>query len=192
MPYYLSYYNDTLADRASLTFPKDGIHRLFYVHQGDAEIDGQTVSADEAVYRSGSATVTGAGGGARAYSGGNSGRRPAKCRAMSILGGKPERKPSSPLPLARRLSTFCAACSCPQPSRHGPIPPSGCGRNRNKKARGNSTSIKSSSFSRRRMVCGQAPANPHFTVAADAGRRWSRIGEDSRRRRQSNSKSSYR
>jgi hypothetical protein len=67
MTYYLSYYNDTLADGASLTFPKDAIHRLFYVHQGNAEIDGQTVSADEAVYRPGSATVTGAGGGARVF-----------------------------------------------------------------------------------------------------------------------------
>jgi hypothetical protein len=31
MTYYLSYYNDTLAAGASLTFPKDAIHRLFYV-----------------------------------------------------------------------------------------------------------------------------------------------------------------
>ena len=63
MTYYLSYYNDTLADGASLTFPNDAIHRLFYVQQGDAEIDGQTVATDEAVYRRGSATITGAGGG---------------------------------------------------------------------------------------------------------------------------------
>src|ERR1700691_5238980 len=67
MAYYLSYYNDTLAAGASLTFPDDGIHRLFYVHQGKAEIDRQTVSEDEAVYRHGSATVTGAGGGARIF-----------------------------------------------------------------------------------------------------------------------------
>ena len=29
MTYYLGYYNDTLAAGGSLTFPKDGIHRLF-------------------------------------------------------------------------------------------------------------------------------------------------------------------
>ena len=34
---------------------------------GDAEIDGQTVSTDEAVYRRGSATKTGAGGGVRVF-----------------------------------------------------------------------------------------------------------------------------
>jgi hypothetical protein len=38
-----------------------------YVHQGKAEIDRQAVAADEAVYRHGSATITGAGGGVRAF-----------------------------------------------------------------------------------------------------------------------------
>jgi len=67
MTYYLSYYNDTLAPGASLTFPDESIHRLFYIHQGKAEIDGQTVSGDEATYRYGSTEITGAGAGARVF-----------------------------------------------------------------------------------------------------------------------------
>src|ERR1700722_9954617 len=86
-------------------------------------------------------------------------RKMAAAPIPAILGGKPERKRSSPLLLARRLYTFCAACSCPRPSRAGPTPPSGCARNQNKKAPGNFTSIKSSSFSRRRLSTFQrAPA----------------------------------
>ena len=67
MTYYLSYYNDTLADGVSLTFPDDGVHRIFYVHRGNATIDGKTLPEDEAVYRHGASTVTGSGGGARLF-----------------------------------------------------------------------------------------------------------------------------
>jgi hypothetical protein len=67
MTYYLSYYNDTLTAGASLIFPDDGIHRIFYVHQGNATVDGKALPADEAVYRHGAATVTGSGAGARVF-----------------------------------------------------------------------------------------------------------------------------
>ena len=67
MAYYISYYNDTLADGVSLTFPDDGVHRIFYVHRGNATIDGKTLPEDEAVYRRGASTVTGSDGGARVF-----------------------------------------------------------------------------------------------------------------------------
>jgi len=67
MPYHLSYYNDTLGAGASLTFPQGNIHRVLYLHQGTAEIDGQRVAEDEAVYRSAECTVTAGAGGVRLF-----------------------------------------------------------------------------------------------------------------------------
>lgn len=67
MPHYLSYYNDTLAAGASLTFLQDGTHRVFYVHKGTADLGGQRVEEDEAAYRSGACMVTAGTGGARVF-----------------------------------------------------------------------------------------------------------------------------
>jgi len=85
MTYSLSYYNDTLADGVSLTFADDGIHRIFYVHRGNATVDGKALTADEAVYRHGACTVTGSGGGGRVFRwelGTSAGKVPANIESM--------------------------------------------------------------------------------------------------------------
>jgi len=67
MRYYLSYFNDVVGSGAALTLERLGGHRILYVHQGDATINGDAVPTDEAVYADDSVTIEAGDDGARIF-----------------------------------------------------------------------------------------------------------------------------
>jgi len=64
MTYTLSYYDETFAAGATAD-PLPAAHRILYVHSGAATINGQDVSAENAVYAGGAVTTTAGPDGAR-------------------------------------------------------------------------------------------------------------------------------
>ncbi len=67
MTYHLSYFNDVVGPNASLSLERIGGHRILYMHQGNAEINGQSVQTNEAIYTADDATVRAGESGARVF-----------------------------------------------------------------------------------------------------------------------------
>jgi hypothetical protein len=57
MPYALSLYHDQLSAGGATSAALPPAHRLLYVRHGSAEINGKTMSADEAIYADGELTL---------------------------------------------------------------------------------------------------------------------------------------
>ncbi|HEY5082525.1 MAG TPA: hypothetical protein VII91_11540 [Bauldia sp.] len=67
MGYHLSYFDDTYGSGAVADEPLAAAHRIFYVFDGEAVIEGRTVETGGAIYASGAADIRGGSQGARVF-----------------------------------------------------------------------------------------------------------------------------
>ena len=67
MTYTLTYLNDVVAANGALSLGDNGAHRIVYVHQGSATVNGTEVPADEAAYAKGALEIEAGAEGARIF-----------------------------------------------------------------------------------------------------------------------------